>query len=108
VKYDKTLRSELYQMGLTDSQISKELGVTYNAVALWRWKNCLPANRSNTFVSVKMEDALPPDKCDQMREFLASLVTHADNVEGRVDVMGFMQTYRETGFINKEERACEN
>lgn len=95
-------RYDLYLQGLSDQKIADKLGLTANAITLWRKRNSIPAIERivgiNTSVGKPMESALNPEQCVEMRKFLAGLVTLADENNGRrVDVGEFIKQYRKAG-----------
>lgn len=63
-------RKELYELGLNDRQIAREMVCSRLSVQNWRHKWGLPAN---TETGVPMEEALPPNGCDIVRSFLGRL-----------------------------------
>lgn len=58
-KMDQEKAKRLYEMGLNDRQISKEMGIAYNTVYTWRTRNRLPANadRGNPLVYTQKGEA---------------------------------------------------
>jgi len=134
---EEARRLALYHQGLTDKEIGAAIGLRPRAVALWRWKRGLPANRSGdrrlelyhqglSDVQIaaavgrnpqticdwrqrhglppnetqrkgcRMEDALTPEQCAEMRLFLTALVALHRELppEQKPDVARFMAQWR--------------
>lgn len=107
---EETQRLALYNQGYSDPQIAKALGITANAVYLWRKRREKQAHtgicRYNS--GVPMEAALTPDQCCEMRKFLGSMINLADQWPGRYfDVMAYMQEYRKAGLVWKERTGTQ-
>lgn len=94
-------RMVLYRQGLSDAKIAKALNLKHQAVAAWRYRRHLPSNRPacrSYIAGVPMEQALTPEQCDVMRNFLQAVVGYDKMTGGalRGETLGrFMQLYRE-------------
>lgn len=94
-------RMALYRQGLSDGEIARELGLKRQTVAVWRYRRHLPSNRPacrSYIAGVPMEQALTPEQCDVMRNFLQAVVGYDKMTGGalRGETLGrFMQLYRE-------------
>ncbi len=88
---------ELYRRGLTDKEIARELGVSAGTVGNWRRRFGLPPHRARPRRGVRMEEALSPEECTRVRDFLRSLVCYARQLPPGTlpDVSAFMSEWRE-------------
>ena len=75
LQYNKS-RLELYNKGLTDSQIAEAEGCSIGAIRGWRHRRNLPYNRRSNFdVS-----AMPKWEREIIRDFIADLLCFCDKV----------------------------
>ena len=83
---------ELYRKGFTDGEIGKRLNCGHSTVARWR---SIHGYQAYTRKALPMEQALPPEGCELVREFLRMLLFYAGKNEGaRIDVGRFMAEWR--------------
>ena len=89
---------ELYKQGLSDGEIACQVGCSRNFIAKWRARHGLQTRHGNS-KSMPMEQALPPEGCELVREFLRMLVYYAGKSEGaKIDVGRFMAEWRKVQY----------
>lgn len=108
-KQDHDWRLELYQDGLTDKQIANILPVTPHAMANWRSERGLKANKSEVRPVVvdlsrvvRYSEALKPEQCAEMRDFLVCLEVLSKRQRGKVNVGEFIKEWRKRGGIGSD------
>ncbi len=84
-------KSELYRLGLDDTQIAEILNITPQAVWSWRQRHNLPSVHE----PVPMEHVLDPDECRIMQHSLNSVVMAWDR--GEKDIFLVLKTIRQHG-----------
>jgi ParB-like chromosome segregation protein Spo0J len=97
-------RLELYHAGFDDAAIARALGKSQEGIRKWRRARNLPlvapAKRGRPSIceagGVKMEEALTPEECEKVRQFLRVLLTYYREVppSRKADVRAFMAAYR--------------
>jgi len=97
-------RMTLYKQGLSDTEIAERLGLTRMAICRWRERRGLPPNvlvdkpkKKEIWSGVRMEKALPPEKCTIMKKFLHDLAEYAKMLPAGVkpDVSAFIREWRQ-------------
>jgi len=90
-------RLKLYNQKLTDKQIADLEGVSEQAIRTWRKVHGLPAHRQTCAPmprGVPMEQALTPEQCEVMRDFLNDLARCAiRRPDLRIDALMFAREW---------------
>lgn len=96
------LRRELHAKGLSDKELARVLNLRPGSVATWRYANGLECNRKVRdkpaeviyLDSVHYSEALSPEQCEEMREFLGCLWVLSKRQRGKVNVGEFIKEWR--------------
>ena len=99
------LRRELHARGLSDTELGELLHLLPKSVAGWRYTNGLKCNRKDRnkpaevvyLDSVHYTEALSPEQCEEMREFLGCLQVLSKRQRGKVNVGEFIKEWRKVG-----------
>lgn len=114
-------RLELVNLGLSDGEAARRLGISRRAFSSWRERrgipNCFKKHehfvykeymRSSRKEGVKMEKALNPEQCEIMRLFLRTLVHYSKKVpkNEKMNILKFAEAWRKY-FLEEKERERE-
>lgn len=100
-------RLKLYGQGMTDKEIAERIGLTPRTVYRWRAKWGLRANPEKPGVcdrQIRHEvSKRPANERALLRRFLSDLVRAVERTRGKLDVIKFMNVWRDAMGAHAEE-----